>query len=41
MSQWLRLYTDLINDPKVQLLPAEDFKGWINILCIAKAWFIC
>jgi hypothetical protein len=36
MSQWLRLYTDLINDPKVQLLPAEDFKGWINILCIAK-----
>src|SRR5262245_9072819 len=33
---WLRLYTDILNDPKVQRLTPEDFKGWINILCLAK-----
>lgn len=33
---WLRLYTELLNDPKVQLLPPEQFKGWVNLLCLAK-----
>jgi hypothetical protein len=33
---WLRLYTDILNDPKVQRLSGEDFKGWINILALAK-----
>lgn len=33
---WLRLYTELLNDPKAQRLPGEQFKGWINLLCLAK-----
>src|SRR5262245_33790341 len=33
---WLRLYTDLLNDPKVQRLAPEHFKGWVNLLCLAK-----
>lgn len=36
MNYWLRLYTGILDDPKVQRLEAEDFKGWINILCLAK-----
>jgi len=35
-SLWLRLYTEVLNDPKVQRLDGETFKGWINLLCIAK-----
>ncbi|TNE38293.1 MAG: hypothetical protein EP345_17415 [Sphingomonadales bacterium] len=35
MSNWLRIYSEVLNDPKVQKLPAETFKGWINILCLA------
>ncbi len=33
---WFRLYTDILNDPKVQRLSADDFKGWINILALSK-----
>jgi hypothetical protein len=36
MNYWFRLYTGILDDPKVQRLPAEQFKGWINILCLAK-----
>lgn len=36
MSRWFRLDDDVVNDPKVQSLPAELFKAWINILCIAS-----
>ena len=25
-----------LNNPKVQQLPASDFKGWVNLLCLAK-----
>lgn len=32
---WIRLYTEVPNDPKVQRLPAELFKFWINCLCLA------
>jgi hypothetical protein len=35
-QSWLRLYTEILNDPPIQKLPAEVFKFWINILCIAK-----
>ena len=35
---WLRLYTETVNDPKVQKLPAELFKAWINLLCVAKEY---
>lgn len=33
---WLRLYTETLNDPKVQRLSGDLFKSWINLLCIAK-----
>ena len=33
---WLRLYTGILDDPKVQRLPAEQFKAWVNLLCLAK-----
>ena len=36
MSGWFRLYEQVLDDPKVQSLPAETFKHWINILCLAK-----
>jgi hypothetical protein len=36
VNYWLRLYTSILNDPKVQRLKAEHFKGWINLLCLAK-----
>ena len=32
---WIRLYTEVPNDPKVQRLPAGLFKFWINCLCLA------
>lgn len=33
---WLRLYTDALNKRKVQSLPGELFKAWINFLMIAR-----
>lgn len=34
--KWFRLYHDLIDDPKVQRLPGDTFKFWINCLCLAS-----
>lgn len=34
--QWFRLYNDVLNDLKVQSLPPDLFKAWINILCLAS-----
>lgn len=34
MSQWFRMYAEVLDDPKVQRLNGEDFKGWVNILCL-------
>lgn len=34
-NQWFRMYAEVLNDPKVQKLPAELFKTWVNILCFA------
>lgn len=36
MSRWFRVYDDIVDDPKVQRLPAELFKAWINMLAIAS-----
>jgi hypothetical protein len=33
---WMRLYTEVVNDPKVQMLPPDIFKFWINFLCLAR-----
>lgn len=35
MSQWFRFYNEALDDPKVQKLPAETFRGWVNLLCLA------
>lgn len=35
MSRWFRYYDDALNDPKVQRLPGDLFKAWVNILCVA------
>jgi hypothetical protein len=34
--RWFRFYDDTVNDPKVQRLPPEMFKTWVNLLCIAS-----
>ncbi len=34
--KWLRLYSDVVSDPKVQRLPGDKFKAWINLLCVAS-----
>lgn len=36
-DRWLRLYESVVNDPKLQRLPGETFKGLINLWCIASA----
>ena len=33
---WLRFYVRTLNNPKVQRLSSGDFKGWVNLLCLAK-----
>lgn len=35
MSQWFRFYECALDDPKVQTLTGDDFKSWVNILCVA------
>ena len=32
--QWFRFYHEVLDDPKVQNLPPEDFKFWVNLLCL-------
>jgi hypothetical protein len=34
MSRWFRFYSDAVNNRKVQALPGELFKAWVNILCL-------
>jgi hypothetical protein len=34
--QWFRFYNEVLNDPKVQCLPGDTFKAWVNILCLAS-----
>ena len=36
-ERWLRLYEGVVNDPKMQRLPGEVFKGLINLWCVANA----
>ena len=33
---WFRFYVRTLNNPKVQRLPSNIFKGWVNLLCLAK-----
>lgn len=34
--KWFRFYSDALDNPKVQRLPGELFKAWVNILCLAN-----
>lgn len=36
MSRWFRMYDDVLDDPKVQRLPPDLFKAWVNLLCLAS-----
>ena len=33
---WFRFHDDAMNDPKVQNLPPELFRTWVNLLCVAS-----
>jgi hypothetical protein len=33
--RWFRIYSEMLNDEKVQLLSPELFKTWVNLLCVA------
>lgn len=33
---WFRFYSEALDDPKVQRLAGELFKGWVNLLCLAN-----
>lgn len=35
-ARWFRFYDEVVDDPKVQTLPCEVFRAWVNILCIAS-----
>ena len=30
--QWIRLYTSVLNDPKILVLPDRLFRFWVNCL---------
>lgn len=34
--KWFRFYHDALDDPKVQRLPPDTFKFWVNLLCLAS-----
>lgn len=34
---WFRFYNKVLDDPKVQTLPGELFKTWVNLLCLASS----
>ena len=36
MTRWFRIYDEILDDPKVQLLSPEAFKAWVNLLAIAS-----
>lgn len=36
MTRWFRMYDEILDDPKVQKLPAEDFRAWVNLLALAS-----
>ena len=33
---WFRFYVEVLDDPKVQTLPGDLFKAWVNVLCVAR-----
>lgn len=35
---WLRLYTDSLDNAKVQALPGTLYKAWGNLLCLCRIY---
>lgn len=35
MAAWLRLYAEMVDDPKVGALSDSEFRTWIGLLCLA------
>jgi hypothetical protein len=35
-NYWFRFYSEVLEDPKVQRLSAENFRQWVNILCLVS-----
>lgn len=33
---WFRFYHEALDDPKVQRLPGDLYKAWVNLLCLAS-----
>lgn len=33
--RWFRFYAEVVDDPKAQRLPADLFRSWVNLLCMA------
>jgi hypothetical protein len=36
MTRWFRVYDEMLDDPKVQMLSPELFKAWVNLLALAS-----
>jgi hypothetical protein len=36
LGRWFRLYDNTVDDPKVQQLSAENFRGLVNLWCLAS-----
>lgn len=36
MSRWFRMYEEVLDDPKVQLLPPVQFRMWVNMLALTS-----
>lgn len=36
-NPWFRMYNEILNDPKVQSLPGDVFKIWVNCMCWANS----
>lgn len=36
MARWFRFHDEALDDPKVQRLSGDDFKAWVNLLCLAS-----
>jgi hypothetical protein len=34
--RWFRFYNEALEDPKVQKLSGDQFKAWVNLLCLAS-----
>lgn len=35
-GRWFRVYDSVLDDPKVQRLPDNLFRAWVNLMCIAS-----